>query len=74
MGDGLCVIWCRSKSVPEKADKISSNAITHIDIVLEELVRRLVVLQDVVVATRAGERGTQQETEESACQAQGVWR
>lgn len=38
---------------------------THIDIVLEQLVRRLVVLQDVVVSARAGEGRSDQETKQS---------
>lgn len=61
---GVKVRWTSSMQGSARLDRISSDAITHIDIVLEELIRRLVVLQDIVVAARAGERGAQEETEE----------
>lgn len=43
----------------------SSMSATHVDIILEQLVRRLVVCQDVVVGPRAGERCAKQESEQS---------
>lgn len=42
-----------------------SDLITHIDIVLKQLVRCLVVLQHVVICTTAGEGGSEQESEQS---------
>lgn len=39
---------------------------THVDVVLQQLVRRLVVGQNVVVAARARKRGAKKEAEESS--------
>lgn len=59
------ISWGPQWHMIDRPDVFLSNAVTHINVLCQELVARLVFLQDVGVYAAAGEGRAEEETEET---------